>query len=311
MAHSHSGATACSSGAEAGLGVKASDGELLSSAAAPRISCAVCPHACSLAEGQDGICRARGVRDGRVVPLGFGAITSFALDPVEKKPLARFHPGAKVLSLGSYGCNLRCPFCQNADIAQAGRDRVRYRFMEPEEVVERARGLRDAGCIGIAYTYNEPVVSLEYVVECARLAHRAGLANVLVSNGMMTSDALGLVAPLIDAANIDLKGFTQRFYDWVGGDLSAVMRTIETVVRGGTCHVEVTTLVIPSRNDDDAEIEAAASWLASLDRGIPYHLTRFFPMHRLLDVPPTPVATLERLALVARRHLDDVLIGNV
>ena len=229
-----------------------------------RAVCGVCPHACALSEGRRGLCRARVAYGGRVVDENYGRVTSIALDPVEKKPLARFRPGSTVLSLGSYGCNLRCPFCQNADIACAGAEDAAWRYV----------------------------------------------ANVLVSNGMVNEEPLTELLGIVDAANIDLKGFTQGFYDTAGGDLSAVKRTIEMLAADPTCHLEVTTLVIPGLNDDPDEIDAAAAWLASLDPAIPYHLTRFFPCHRMLDRPPTPVSALHALADVARRHLSDVLLGN-
>ncbi|WP_302396186.1 AmmeMemoRadiSam system radical SAM enzyme [Eggerthella sinensis] len=275
-----------------------------------RAVCGVCPHACALAEGRRGICRARIARAGAVVDENYGRVTSLALDPVEKKPLARFRPGSHVLSLGSYGCNLRCPFCQNASIACAGPDDVAWRDLPPERAVELAVQAADRGCVGLAFTYNEPLVGYEYVRDTARLAHEAGLVNVLVSNGMVNPGPLSELLGLVDAANIDLKGYTPAFYEMAGGSLDAVKRTIETLAADATCHLEVTTLVIPGLNDDPAEIDEAAAWLASLDPTIPYHLTRFFPCHRMLDRPPTPVSVLRELARVAQRHLDDVVLGN-
>ncbi|HIY84180.1 MAG TPA: AmmeMemoRadiSam system radical SAM enzyme [Candidatus Rubneribacter avistercoris] len=274
-----------------------------------RVVCDACPHACSLAEGQRGRCRARVARGGRVVCEGYGRLTALALDPVEKKPLARWRSGSNVLSVGGYGCNLACPFCQNADIACAGPKEARWREVSPEALVDLALRARPRN-VGIAYTYNEPLVCHEFVRDAGRLAHEAGLANVLVSNGMASEGVVKELLPLIDAANIDLKGFSQEFYDLVGGDFDAVRRTIEALAACPTCHLEVTTLVVPGLNDDHAAIDAAAAWLASLDPSIPYHLTRFFPCHRMTDRPPTPPATLRRLADVARRHLDDVLVGN-
>ena len=303
--------------------------------------CTTCPHSCCLSEGSFGLCRSRVGRDDRVVPEGYGRLTSLALDPIEKKPIARWRSGTTVLSLGSYGCNMRCPFCQSASIAQAGPDDVPWREVAPAEVVDTALSLRDRRCIGIAYTYNEPLVNWEFLRDTGRLAHEAGLVNVLVSNGMASPDVLDEVAPLIDAANIDLKCFTDEGYRSLGGDLATVMHTIETLAAAPSCHLEVTTLVVPGFSDDDAQIDAAARWLASLGAGegscarsaisenlksiradepsitdisakpIVYHLTRFFPQHRMLDVPPTPRATLDRLRTVAERHLDTVLLGNV
>lgn len=272
--------------------------------------CPICPHACALVEGQTGLCRARVAEGGEVVDANYGRITSLALDPIEKKPLARFRPGSKVLSVGSYGCNLRCPFCQNASIACAGERDVPWREIAPAELVDAAASLVTEGNIGLAFTYNEPLVGLEFVRDTAHLAHERGLVNVLVSNGYVNDGPLHEVAPFIDAANIDLKGFTQSFYDLVGGDLATVKHTIEVLAATPSCHLEVTTLVIPGLNDSDQEIAEAAQWLASLDPSTPYHLTRFFPCHNLADRPATPVETVRRLADVARRHLDHVFVGN-
>lgn len=275
-----------------------------------RAVCPICPHACALAEGQTGLCRARVAEGGKVMDADYGRITSLALDPIEKKPLARFRPGSKVLSVGSYGCNLRCPFCQNASIACAGERDVPWREIAPAELVELAASLAPEGNIGLAFTYNEPLVGLEFVRDTGRLAHERGLTNVLVSNGYVNDGPLHEVAPLIDAANIDLKGFTQSFYDLVGGDLVTVKHTIEVLAATPTCHLEVTTLVIPGLNDNDQEIAEAVQWLATLDPSIPYHLTRFFPCHRLTDRSATPPETVHHLADIARRYLKYVYVGN-
>ena len=245
------------------------------------------------------------------MPEGYGRITSLALDPIEKKPIARFMPGTTVLSLGSYGCNMNCPFCQNASIAQVGPDEVEWREMTPTEVVELAIGLASRRCVSVAYTYNEPLVNMEFLRDTGRLAHEAGLVNVLVSNGMAAVRTLDQVAPLIDAANIDLKCFTEEGYRSLGGSLPAVKNTIRTLAAQEGCHLEVTTLVVPGLSDDEEQIDAMARWIASLDPSIPYHLTRFFPRHRMSSVQPTPVRTLHSLAGVARRYLDDVMLGNV
>lgn len=275
-----------------------------------RVTCPVCPHACSLTEGQGGRCRGRRALNGRVVDDNYGRLTSLALDPIEKKPLAQFRPGSLVLSVGSYGCNLRCPFCQNASIACAGPKDVPWKEAQPIELVELAESARDRGNIGLAFTYNEPLVGYEFVRDTGYLAHQHGLVNVLVSNGFVNPEPLAELLPLIDAANIDLKGFTQQFYDFVGGNLDTVKRTIATLAATPTCHLEVTTLIIPGMNDSEQEIAAAAQWLASLDPAIPYHITRFFPCHRLTDRPATPVADVHRLAAVARRYLENVYTGN-
>lgn len=274
-------------------------------------TCKTCPHECELAEGQVGLCRSRRARDGVVAAEGYGRITSLALDPIEKKPIACWRSGTTVLSLGGYGCNMRCPFCQNASIAQAGAQDLAWREVTPQEVVEAALDLRDRRCIGIAYTYNEPLVAWEFVRDTARLAHEAGLVNVLVSNGMATEAVMADLAPLVDAANIDLKCFTAEGYRSLGGNLDAVKRSIGILAAEPGCHLEVTTLVVPGFSDDDEQVDSMARWLASLDPSIPYHLTRFFPQHRMQDVPPTPRATLDRLAAIAQRHLLTVILGNV
>ena len=240
----------------------------------------------------------------------YGRVTSLALDPIEKKPISRWRPGTTVLSVGSYGCTMDCPFCQNDSIAKASADDVAWQLVGPNELVEQALQLAGRRCIGIAYTYNEPLRGWRYVRDTGKLAHEAGLVNVLVSNGLASEKVLGEVAPLIDAANIDLKCFTEQGYRSLKGDLDIVKRTIDALANLKTCHLEVTTLVVPGLSDDPAQIEAAAKWLASLDPGIPYHLTRYFPRHRMKE-PATSIPLLYELADVARQHLEDVIIGNV
>lgn len=274
------------------------------------VMCTLCLYGCMLSDGQVGICSARRNVSGKIKADSYGKITSLALDPIEKKPLARFMPGSLVLSVGSFGCNLRCPFCQNASIAQAGIDDVSWREITPEQLVSEALHLKSRGNVGIAYTYNEPLINFEFVQDCAKLAHKNGLVNVLVTNGMANANSIEQLLDDIDAVNVDLKGFTRDFYSFVGGRLNAVKRSIELFVDCPTCHVEVTTLVIPGRNDSKEEIQAIASWLASLDSEIPYHLSRFFPCYRLKHVPATPVRTVHALAEAAREHLRYVYTGN-
>lgn len=276
--------------------------------------CGVCPRRCRLSPGALGSCGARRNLDGVVVPEGYGHLTSLALDPIEKKPLARFMPGTYVLSAGSYGCNLRCPFCQNWEISQAGEKDARWREVSPEGLVALALDARrrDARVSGIAYTYNEPLVCWEYVRDCARLAHEAGLVNVLVSNGCVGPAVVDGLEGLLDAANIDLKGFSDELYDACGGapgSLGAVRATIERLSADPRCHLEVTTLVVPGMNDSDDEVGAMAEWLSGLG-DVTYHVTRFFPRWRMTDRPPTPVGVVRRLADVARRHLSHVYVGN-
>ena len=274
------------------------------------IICGTCSRHCRLAEGAIGFCRARRAEGGRDVSANYGRISSIALDPIEKKPIAFFHPGSNILSVGSYGCNLRCPFCQNDGISQLGGDEVACQTATPAELADLAKRLKDArGNIGLAYTYNEPLVGWEFVRDCAKEIHERGMFNVLVSNGCASEEVIAELAPLIDAANIDLKGPSQDYYDWVGGDFNAVCKTIAMLHEAG-CHVEVTTLIVPGRNDSDADMDAVAAFVASVSPDIPLHVTRFFPRWRMRTASPTPVAILHRLADVARRRLTHVLLGN-
>ena len=272
--------------------------------------CKTCPRHCHLADGETGVCHARKAIGGRVVAANYGKITSIALDPIEKKPIAFFHQGNHVLSIGSFGCNLHCPFCQNDTISQCGEGQVPFQTTTPKELANLAQKLQDEQSnIGLAYTYNEPLVGWEFVRDCAQEIHARSMLNVLVSNGCAEQEIINEIAPLIDAANIDLKGPSQECYDWTGGDFSAVCRTIETLHSTG-CHVEVTTLVVPGRNDKDGDIDAIASFIASVSPDIPLHVTRFFPRYQMTDTQPTPISTIRHLAEVARQRLHRVLTGN-
>ena len=274
------------------------------------VVCGTCPRHCRLKEGATGFCRARKAREGRVVAANYGKITSLALDPIEKKPIAFFHPGSKILSVGSFGCNLRCPFCQNDSISQCGEGEVNVDAITPTQLADLALRLKgERGNIGVAYTYNEPLVGWEFVRDAAKEVHSRGMLNVLVSNGCAEPSVIDELALFIDAANIDLKGPSQEYYDWVGGSFDAVCRTIETLHSRG-CHIEVTTLVVPGRNDRDEDMTAIASFLASVSPDIPLHVTRFFPRFQMQDSHPTPVPDVYRLADVARQKLKRVLTGN-
>ena len=270
--------------------------------------CSLCFHRCALEEGQTGLCRARGCRDGQVVSLNYSQVASLALDPIEKKPLRRFHPGSFVLSAGSFGCNLRCPFCQNASISMAGAGTVPCLTLSPAALAEQAAALRPQGNIGVAYTYNEPLVGYEFLRDAAQAVRERGMVNVLVTNATIEEAPWRALVPLIDAANIDLKGFTPAWYRRLGGDLETVKRAI--AIAAQSCHLEVTTLLVPGENDGEAEIAALARWLAGIDPAIPLHLSRFFPRHRMADKPPTPVETVYLLARTARTYLTYVYTGN-
>ena len=283
--------------------------------------CDVCFRRCRLADGQTGFCRARICHTGNVLPKHYGVISSAALDPIEKKPLARFFPGSAVLSLGSFGCNMRCFFCQNYEISQADFNEAEEEGgarafsairLSPDEAVEKALVLRARGNIGLAFTYNEPLVCWEYVRDAARLARERGLKNVVVTNGCSSPAVWEAILPYIDAVNIDLKCFSPEGYSSLEGNLESVLAAIKLCA--ARCHTEVTTLVVPGLNDSEDEIEQIARFLAALpscDGELVLHLTRFFPRYKAEGLEPTDRGLLARLAEVASRHLPFVLLGNV
>lgn len=263
---------------------------------------------CVLEEGQTGLCRARKNTGGAVVPVNYGKITSMALDPIEKKPLRRFLPGSVILSVGSFGCNLRCPFCQNHEISMAGEGDSRAVPVSPEKLAKKAAELRIKGNVGVAYTYNEPLVGWEYVRDTGRLVRIAGMKNVIVTNGSVSDQALDDILPVADAMNIDLKGFTEQYYRKLGGDLETVKHFITRSSR--QCHVELTTLIIPGENDSDEEMREMAGWISSLSPEIPLHVSRFFSRWRMDDRPATDVARVYELVQIAREYLKYVWTGN-
>ncbi|MBQ6360664.1 MAG: AmmeMemoRadiSam system radical SAM enzyme [Lachnospiraceae bacterium] len=282
--------------------------------------CSVCFRHCDLKEGMTGACGVRTCRNGAVFPENYGKITSLALDPIEKKPLHRFYPGSMILSAGSYGCNLKCPFCQNNEISWSDRA-MRYRekaeYISPEELADTAEYYKSRRNIGVAFTYNEPLVGYEYVRDTAKLVHEKGMKNVLVTNGTASPAVLEELAPYIDAMNIDLKGFTDRYYSEVlKGSRQMVMDFIARAVQ--ICHVEITTLIIPGENDTEEEMRVISGWIAGLEkvcggksgREIPLHISRFFPQFRMTDRPATDVMLIYRLADTAREKLDYVYTGN-
>lgn len=278
--------------------------------------CDVCFHRCKLEEGQRGFCGARIASGGQVAAENYGMVTSLALDPIEKKPLARFYPGSLILSVGSWGCNLRCPFCQNAEISQnenAAYWRKTAQRVTPEALADLAEKLRDDGNLGLAFTYNEPLVGWEFVRDTARLVRARGMKTVLVSNGTAELPILEELLPVIDAMNIDLKGFTDEWYSsTLKGSLAQTMRFIENAAP--CCHLEITTLVVPGANDGEAEMRRESAWIASLDGGrgrdIPLHISRFFPRYHMTDRGPTDVSRIYRLAEIARESLHYVYPGN-
>ena len=277
----------------------------------PRVHCFLCAHHCRIVPGERGLCGVRENRDGVLYTLVYGRAVSLAVDPIEKKPLFHYLPGSTSLSLATVGCNFACDFCQNSDISQMprGGGHITGRAVSPEQVVEAALS---AGCASISYTYTEPTVFYEYARDCARLATRAGLKNVFVTNGYMTADTLRDIDGDLHAANVDLKSFSDDFYRaLVGARLKPVLDTIKRLWGMGVW-VEVTTLLIPGRNDGEGELRSLAAFLASVSPEIPWHVSRFYPAYRRLDTPPTPVGSVERALLLGREAgLNYVYGGNV
>ncbi len=270
--------------------------------------CQVCMHHCSLKPGQRGICRARKNEGGRIQCDNYGRVTSLNLDPIEKKPLRMFCPGSLVLSVGSYGCNLRCSFCQNHEISMTDGDTAVFRLLLPQELAERARYYQPVGNIGAAFTYNEPLVGWEYVRDAAERIHAYGMKNVMVTNGHASLSVLEELLPYVDAMNIDLKCFRKEGYKKLGGDLDTVKAFITRAA--ADCHVELTTLVVPGENDSLEEIEEEAAWIASVSRDIPLHITRFFPRYRMTYREATEVQQVYCLAKAAEKYVNYVFVGN-
>ncbi len=288
-----------------------------------RVRCNLCAHRCIIGDGKRGICHVRENRGGTLYTLVYGRLIAQHVDPVEKKPLMHFYPGSSAYSIATAGCNFRCQWCQNADISQMPRERhlIMGEPASPERIVANARR---AGCRSIAYTYTEPTVFFEYAYDTARLTHEAGLANIYVTNGYMSEEMLETFnppgdggeqehAPYLDAANVDLKAFRDETYrTYAGARLQPVLDSLKAMKRLGVW-VEVTTLVIPGINDDPAELRDAAEFVAQeLGVETPWHISRFFPNYQMTDVPPTPVATLQRAREIGlEAGLRYIFVGNV
>ncbi|HWR38145.1 MAG TPA: AmmeMemoRadiSam system radical SAM enzyme [Patescibacteria group bacterium] len=271
----------------------------------PKVRCRLCPRQCEIGEGHTGFCRVRRNRGGILWAETYGHCSSHALDPIEKKPLYHFYPGGDILSLGSLGCNLACLFCQNWQISQREAPTV---SMTPVEAVALAHQA-GANNLGIAYTYSEPGVWFEFVLDTARQINAAGLKNVLVTNGWLEREPLLELLPCMDAMNIDVKAFSEEFYQrQCGGRLADVLATVE--MAAAQCHVEVTTLLIPGLNDDSDQVTRLARWLSQISSDIPLHFSRYFPNYRM-NLPPTAPETLRRAHDDARQYLNYVYLGNL
>ncbi|MCD6530090.1 AmmeMemoRadiSam system radical SAM enzyme [Candidatus Bathyarchaeota archaeon] len=275
------------------------------------VKCNLCSHRCRIPDSKRGVCGVRENREGTLYSLVYGRAVAQAVDPIEKKPLFHFYPGSKIFSIATVGCNFRCLNCQNYDISQMPREHgsIIGESLLPEEIVEKAKRY---GCRSIAYTYTEPTVFFEYAYETAKLASKEGIKNVFVTNGYITEEALRELAPYLDAANIDLKGFSEEFYRKVcGARLEPVLESIKLHRELGIW-VEVTTLVIPTLNDSEEVLRGIAEFISGVGEDIPWHVSRFYPAYKLIDLPPTPLETLRKAREIGlEAGLKYVYQGNV
>jgi pyruvate formate lyase activating enzyme len=275
-----------------------------------RVVCELCPRSCTLVEGQEGYCGVRVNDDGSLRTTVSGFTSGFAVDPIEKKPLYHFLPGTDVLSFGTVGCNMGCTFCQNWSLSQA-EDFSRLKASDPESIVQAARAHH---CAGVAFTYNEPIISAEFCLEVAQACHAAGLKTIAVTAGYIAEPAREAFFQHMDAANVDLKGFSDAFYrHYCGASLEPVLETLEYLALKTSVWVELTTLLIPEANDSPDELRALASWVVEhLGQEVPLHFSAFHPDHRLLDRRSTPLSTLQAARSIARENgLSFVYLGNV
>jgi pyruvate formate lyase activating enzyme len=276
-----------------------------------RVQCNVCPNHCRLAEGQRGACFVRAAEGGQIVLTTYGRSSGFCVDPIEKKPLNHFLPGTPILSFGTAGCNLTCRFCQNWDISKSRETDTLSDEASPETIARAARAL---GCSSVAFTYNDPVIFMEYAIDIAQACHAVGIKAVAVTAGYMCDEPRRAFYQHMDAANVDLKGFTERFYKHVcGGELSNIQETLVYLKKETKVWLEITTLLIPGENDSPAEVDALSRWVHdALGPDVPLHFTAFHPDYKMLDLPATPPETLTRSREIARRNgLHYVYTGNV
>ncbi|MBN1383702.1 MAG: AmmeMemoRadiSam system radical SAM enzyme [Elusimicrobia bacterium] len=271
------------------------------------IKCNLCPHRCIISDGKTGNCRIRKNVKSKLYPLTYGKFTSVSMDPIEKKPLYHFYPKSNILSLGTLGCNFSCQFCQNFEISQAHYDETFMKSVSASEAVALAKQYNS---IGIAYTYNEPLINYEWLKETMAEARKYGLKNVLVTNGFINEEPFFNIIENIDAANVDVKSFRDDFYKkYCGGKLAPVLRTVEIMIKRKK-HVEITNLVIPGLNDSDEEIHDLVDWVYSLGEETPLHFSRYFPCYKM-NVKSTPFSILEKARKIALKKLKHVYLGNV
>lgn len=267
------------------------------------VQCQLCPHFCIIAENKTGFCKIRKNINGILYNIGYGETVSLSMDPIEKKPLYHFKPGTQILSIAPNGCNLRCPFCQNFQISQ---NNVETTFISVDKISSFAK---DSESIGIAYTYSEPIIWYEYVLDTSKKIKQYNKDNILISNGMINPEPLEKLIKYIDAANIDLKSFSEKKYkEILKGNLRTVLNTIETLYRNNI-HIEITTLIVTDFNDSNEEIESIIKFISSLDKNIPFHLSKYYP-HYKYNSPPTDENKLLNFYNFAKKHLNFVFIGN-
>ncbi len=270
-----------------------------------RVQCILCPQKCLIAPERRGFCKVRVNEEGSLYSVNYGKCSSYGFDPIEKKPLYHFLPGSSIFSVGTFGCNFRCGFCQNWSIAHGDPDTV---VVTPEKLVETAAN-NDEKSVGIAYTYSEPLMWYEFVYDTAKKVRAAGMKNVLVTNGFINPEPLKEILPLIDAMNIDVKGFSDSYYNEACvGELHPVLETVE--LASSHCHVEITTLLVTGLNDSRDEISQLVDWLAGVNPEIPLHFSRYFPNYQM-ELPPTPVSTMEMAREIALEKLSYVYLGNL
>jgi len=274
-----------------------------------KVRCLACAHKCLVNKGITGVCGVRRNVDGKLMLLVYGKVASMNVDPIEKKPLYLFMPRTTSFSVGTIGCNFRCDWCQNYDISQVSKEGIIIgKDVTKEKIVSEAIA---AGCKSISYTYNDPIIFVEFVKDVAKLAHEKGLKNVMVTNGYWSKESFDYIADYIDAVNIDLKSFDDKFYNkYCGGKLQPVLDTIKRCHEKGIW-VEITTLLIPGLNDDDENLEKIAMFIASLDDGVPWHISRFFPMYKMNNKPVTGMESLNRAYEIGKKYLKHVFLGNV
>ena len=274
------------------------------------VKCTLCPWNCVLRPGQIGNCKVRENDNGKLVTGVYNKVAALGVDPVEKKPLYHFHPGKNILSVGEVGCNLHCTFCQNHRISQCYSNEFKgFYEITPQQIVQEA--LKTYQNIGVAYTYNEPFTFYEFMLDTARLARQNELKNVVVSNGYVNPEPLLEAIPMLDAFNIDLKAFSNKFYQkHTKGKLEPVLQTLKMIAQSPV-HLEITNLIIPEQNDDEDEFKEMITWIATeLGTGVPLHLSRYFPQHEM-HISPTPIKKLEQLYQLAKAQLQHVYVGNV